>query len=256
VKTYAAFRRAWRPAAEGEPHPAIEEFVAAKLAHYADDRDFPARDGTSRLSPLIASGEITIADCAAAALAAPPRKGREKWLSELAWHEWFEHVKAEGLDAPRLEPRWDPPGELFERWRSGETGFPFVDAGMRELAATGWMHNRARMVTASFLVKHLHVEWRLGERHFAELLVDYDPAQNEGNWQWVAGTGIDAQPWFRILNPERQRERFDPDGAYCRRWVPEWGSGRYCEPLVDLAAEAAEAKRRYQAALEEARLSS
>ena len=131
-----------------------------------------------------------------------------------------------------------------------------MDAGLRELAATGWMHNRARMVTASFLVKHLHIDWRLGERHFADLLVDYDAAQNEGNWQWVAGTGIDAQPWFRILNPERQRERFDPDGDYCRRWVPEWETASYPEPLVDLAAEAAEAKRRYQAALEEARLSS
>jgi deoxyribodipyrimidine photo-lyase len=99
-----------------------------------------------------------VADCAAAAHAAAPTKGREKWLSELAWQEWFEHVKSSGLDAPRLDPHWDPPGERFERWKSGETGFPFVDAGMRELAATGWMHNRARMVTASFLVKHLHVD--------------------------------------------------------------------------------------------------
>ena len=248
MKTYAAFRRAWRPPSEGEAHPAIENFVSAKLARYADDRDFPAREGTSRLSPLIASGEITVADCAAAALTAPPTKGQVKWLSELAWHEWFEHVKSSGLDAPRLDPRWDAPGERFERWKSGETGFPLVDAGMRELAATGWMHNRARMVTASFLVKHLHVDWRLGEGHFSNLLVDYDPAQNEGNWQWVAGTGIDAQPWFRILNPERQRERFDPDGAYCRRWVPEWGTERYPLSVVDLGEEAAEAKRRYQAA--------
>jgi deoxyribodipyrimidine photo-lyase len=114
---------------------------------------------------------------------------------------------------------------------------------MRELVETGWMHNRARMVTASFLVKHLHVDWRQGEAFFAEHLRDYDPAQNEGNWQWVAGTGVDAQPWFRILNPERQRERFDPDGAYCTRWAP-----LSHEPMVDLAAEAAEAKERYRAA--------
>jgi deoxyribodipyrimidine photo-lyase len=248
VKTYAGFRRHWQPPREGEPHPAIEEFVAGKLAHYARDRDFPAREGTSKLSLLIASGAITVADCAASALAAPPGEGRQKWLDELAWHEWFEHVKSTGLDAPRLEPRWDPPGERYARWRAGETGFPFVDAGMRELAATGWMHNRARMVTASFLVKHLHVDWRHGEAWFAERLADYDPAQNEGNWQWVAGTGIDAQPWFRILNPERQRERFDPDGAYCRRWLPEWGTDAYPPPLVDLAAEAAEAKERYRAA--------
>jgi len=157
-------------------------------------------------------------------------------------------VKAQGLDAPLIEPRWDPAGERFERWRRAETGFPFVDAGMRELAETGWMHNRARMVTASFLVKHLHIDWRAGEGHFADRLVDYDPAQNEGNWQWVAGTGIDAQPWFRIFNPERQRGRFDPDGAYCRRWLPEWEAGAYPDPIIDLAQEAAEAKVRYQAA--------
>lgn len=242
MKTFAAFRRRWQPPREGDSHPAIDDFVQTKLARYATDRDFPAREATSKLSPMIASGEITVADCAAAALAAPPSAGRQKWLDELSWHEWFEHVKSSGLDAPLLEPRWDPPGERFERWRSGQTGFPFVDAGMRELAATGWMHNRARMATASFLVKQLHVDWRHGESHFAELLVDYDPAQNEGNWQWVAGTGIDAQPWFRILNPERQRERFDPDGEYCRRWE----QNGYSEPMIDLGAEAAAAKERYR----------
>jgi deoxyribodipyrimidine photo-lyase len=244
VKTFAAFRRRWQPAGEGTPHPRIEEFVETRLARYADDRDFPARDATSQLSPLIASGEITIDDCSAAALAAPPTRGRAKWLDELAWHDWFEHVKSSGLDAPRLEPRWDPPGERFDRWRAGQTGFPFVDAGMRELAATGWMHNRARMVTATFLVKHLHIDWRLGEGWFSERLLDYDAAQNEGNWQWVAGTGIDAQPWFRILNPERQRERFDPDGTYCARWQ----DAGYQEPIVDLAREDAEAKERYRMA--------
>jgi deoxyribodipyrimidine photo-lyase len=248
MRSCAAFRRRWRPAPTGERHAALDEFVEAKLARYAADRDFPARDGTSRLSPLIANGELTIDDCAAAALGAPPSSGRAKWLDELAWHAWFEHVKSEGLDEPRLEPHWDEPGERFERWRLGETGFPLVDAGMRELRATGWMHNRSRMVTASFLTKHLHVDWRLGEAVFAELLVDYDPAQNEGNWQWVAGVGIDAQPWFRILNPERQRERFDPDGDYCDRWVPAWRGAQYTEPLVDLAAEAEVARERYRTA--------
>ena len=244
MKTFAAFRRRWQPSRHGDRHDAIERFVLQRLPRYADDRDFPGRDGTSRLSPLIASGEITIDDCTAAALAAPPSRGREKWLDELCWHDWFEHVKSNGLDKPRLEPRWDPPGEQLERWQAGQTGFPFVDAGMRELAATGWMHNRARMVTASFLVKHLHLDWRLGEGWFAEHLVDYDPAQNEGNWQWVAGTVIDAQPWFRVLNPERQRERFDPDGAYCERWA----DGGYPEPMLDLKAEAAEAKQRFRTA--------
>jgi deoxyribodipyrimidine photo-lyase len=249
-RTFAGFRRAWEPTRkeERERHPLLDEFVATRLARYAGDRDAPARDGTSRLSPLIAAGELTIADCSAAALAAAPSRGREKWLDELCWHEWFAHVKDSGLDAPRLEPRWDAPGETLERWRSGRTGFAFVDAGMRELAATGWMHNRPRMVCASFLVKHLHLDWRLGEEWFAAHLSDYDAAQNEGNWQWVAGTGIDAQPWFRILNPERQRERFDPDGEYCRRWLPEWGTGAYPAPIVDLRAEAAEAQERYRAA--------
>jgi deoxyribodipyrimidine photo-lyase len=248
MRTYAAFRRRWEPPRDGERHPAVDAFVETKLARYADDRDAPGLDGTSRLSPLIAAGEVTIADCAAAALAAPPSRGREKWLDELCWHDWFEHVKSSGLDRPRLEPAWDDSEERLARWREGLTGFPLVDAGMRELRETGWMHNRARMVTASFLVKHLHVDWRLGEAWFAGLLRDYDPAQNEGNWQWVAGTGVDAQPWFRIFNPERQRERFDPGGTYCRRWVPEWGTERYPEPMVDLAAEAAEAKERYRAA--------
>jgi deoxyribodipyrimidine photo-lyase len=244
VKTYAGFRRHWEPAREGAQHDAIDEFVEIRLASYADDRDFPGREATSRLSPLIASGEITIEDCSAAALAARPSRGRDKWLDELCWHDWFEHVKASGLDTPLLEPRWDPPGEQLELWRAGQTGFAFVDAGMRELAETGWMHNRARMVCASFLVKHLHLDWRAGEAWFAERLVDYDPAQNEGNWQWVAGIGIDAQPWFRVLNPERQRERFDPDGSYCARWA----DGGYPEPMLDLKAEAAEAKERFRAA--------
>jgi deoxyribodipyrimidine photo-lyase len=248
VKTFAGFRRAWEPSRAGDRHEAIEEFVETRLARYADDRDFPGRDATSRLSPLIASGEITIDDCAAAALSARPSKGRAKWLDELCWHDWFEHVKDSGLDAPRLEPRWDAPAELFDRWRDGMTGFPLVDAGMRELAASGWMHNRARMVTASFLVKHLHIDWRVGEGWFAEKLLDYSPAQNEGNWQWVAGTGIDAQPWFRIFNPERQSERFDPDGSYCRKWLPDWETPSYPESMIDLAAEAAEAKERFKAA--------
>jgi len=244
MKTFAAFRRAWSPE-KGDPrHPALREFVETKLPAYADERDFPARGGTSRLSPLIAAGELTVGDCAAAAREAPPSRGREKWLDELCWHDWFEHVKSSGLDAPRLEPRWDPPCEKLERWRAGETGFPLVDAGMRELAEAGWIHNRVRMVTASFLVKHLHLDWRVGEAWFAERLVDYDPAQNEGNWQWVAGTGVDAQPWFRIFNPERQRERFDPDGAY----VDRWRRAGYAEPILDLAAEAAVAKERFRAA--------
>lgn len=169
---------------------------------------------------------------------------REFVETKLAAYADDRDFQSSGLDAPRLEPRWDPPGEKLDRWRAGETGFALVDAGMRELAASGWIHNRVRMATAGFLVKHLHLDWRAGEAWFAERLVDYDPAQNEGNWQWVAGTGIDAQPWFRIFNPERQRERFDPDGSYVERWR---GAG-YPEPILDLATEADEAKERFRAA--------
>jgi deoxyribodipyrimidine photo-lyase len=244
MRTHASFARRWQPDPGRPDHPALQEFVETKLARYADDRDFPARDATSRLSPLLAAGELTLEDCVTAAREAPPSKGRAKWLSELSWRAWYEYVKASGLDAPRLEPRWDPPGEAFERWRAGETGFPLVDAAMRQLAAEGWIHNRVRMVAASFLVKHLHLDWRVGEAWFAERLIDYDAAQNEGNWQWVAGTGIDAQPWFRIFNPERQRERFDPDGAY----VDRWRAGGYPTPMLDLGTEAAEAKERFRAA--------
>jgi deoxyribodipyrimidine photo-lyase len=140
----------------------------------------------------------------------------------------------------------------FERWAAGTTGFPFVDAGMRQLAATGWMHNRVRMITASFLVKDLHLPWQWGARHFMQHLVDGDLASNNHGWQWVAGTGTDAAPYFRVFNPAAQRERFDPDGSYVARWIPELGAaaGRsaYPSPMVDHAAERAEALRRYEAA--------
>jgi deoxyribodipyrimidine photo-lyase len=139
-----------------------------------------------------------------------------------------------------------------ERWAAGTTGFPFVDAGMRQLAATGWMHNRVRMITASFLVKYLHLPWQWGARHFMQHLVDGDLASNNHGWQWVAGTGTDAAPYFRVFNPAAQRERFDPDGSYVARWIPGLGAaaGRsaYPSPMVDHAAERAEALRRYEAA--------
>jgi len=138
--------------------------------------------------------------------------------------------------------------ERFRRWCEGTTGFPIVDAGMRQLAAMGWMHNRVRMITASFLVKDLHLPWQWGARWFLTHLVDGDIASNNHGWQWAAGTGTDAAPYFRVFNPTAQAERFDPDGAYRARWLPELDTGRYPAPMVDHAAERAEALRRYEAA--------
>ena len=134
----------------------------------------------------------------------------------------------------------------FEAWAAGRTGFPIVDAGMRQLLATGWMHNRVRMITASFLVKDLHLPWQWGARYFLRHLIDGDLASNNLGWQWVAGTGTDAAPYFRVFNPTSQGERFDPDGAYRARWLPELGSDRYPTPMVDHAAQRQEALARYQ----------
>jgi deoxyribodipyrimidine photo-lyase len=154
--------------------------------------------------------------------------GRAAFVRQLAWRDWFAHLT---FEHPRIpdEPvqegfgavRWRRDDAGFEAWKAGQTGFPIVDAGMRQLAETGWMHNRVRLITASFLVKDLLIDWRKGERWFRHLLVDGDVPQNAGNWQWVAGTGPDAAPYFRIFNPTTQSRRFDPTGAYIRRWVPE-----------------------------------
>jgi len=147
--------------------------------------------------------------------------------------------------------RWDVGPEAdarFEAWVAGRTGFPLVDAGMRQLAATGWMHNRVRMLCASFLVKDLHIDWRRGASHFMHLLIDGDLASNNHGWQWTAGTGTDAAPFYRVFSPDRQAERFDPAGAYVARWVPEYGAPGYPEPIVDHGVERVEALARWQEA--------
>ena len=128
---------------------------------------------------------------------------------------------------------WRDASVEFERWCQGKTGYPMVDAGMRQLNATGWMHNRVRMVVASFLTKHLLIDWRLGEQYFAEKLLDFDLASNNGGWQWAAGSGIDAAPYFRILNPTSQQEKFDPKFSYIKKWIPEYGTPSYVKPMVD-----------------------
>lgn len=203
----------------------------AHLDDYRKTRDFPAADGTSRLSVHLRFGTVSARELAAYAHARSLERGGEgaqTWLSELVWREFFAQILWHRPDVvdrcfrPEYDRlQWRNDRAHFDAWRAGSTGYPLVDAAMRELSTTGFMHNRLRMVAASFLVKDLLVDWRWGERHFAELLLDYDLASNNGNWQWAASTGCDAQPYFRIFNPVAQSERFDPDGSFIRRFVPE-----------------------------------
>ena len=227
--------RAWRDLPPDPRAPRGGEIEAARLLaelggprlrRYAEDRDFPARDGTSRLSPHLHFG--TISPRALFAAAEDAGTSGRKLQQELAWRDFFHHLLfhfprvARESFRPEFEDfpwREDPAG--VAAWQEGRTGYPFVDAGMRQLATTHWMHNRARMAVASFLTKDLHVDWRVGEKWFERELADADLANNNGGWQWAAGTGADAAPYFRILNPVRQSQRFDPDGAYIRRYVPE-----------------------------------
>lgn len=198
-----------------------------RLAQYAAERDFPARDATSRLSVHLRFGTLSIRELVRH-VHGREQPGAQAWLSELIWREFYFALLAARPDLPEHSFRrefdqlqWDHDEHSLAAWREGRTGYPLVDAAMRELAGTGFMHNRLRMLTASFLVKDLGQDWRRGERHFAALLLDYDLAANNGGWQWSASTGCDAQPWFRIFNPVTQSRRFDPRGEYIRRWVPE-----------------------------------
>jgi deoxyribodipyrimidine photo-lyase len=193
------------------------------LAHYDDRRDDAAADATSRVSPYLHFGCVSALELARRLR---DRKGGEAFVRQLAWRDfyaqllWFRPELAHDDVRPESAPRWrNAPGDL-EAWKAGRTGFPFVDAGMRQLRAEGWMPNRLRMVTASFLTKDLRIDWREGAQHFLDLLVDGDVANNQLNWQWVAGTGTDANP-HRVLNPTLQGRKHDPDGAYVRRWIAE-----------------------------------
>lgn len=196
------------------------------LERYAADRDRLDREGTSRLSQDLKFGTIS----PGVVLAAVERAGAgaPKFVSELAWREFYHHLvwrHPRMLDEPLRSEfaavEWDANAERVQRWKDGQTGFPAVDAAMRQLLATGYMHNRARMIVASFLTKDLHIDWRVGQEHFMRHLVDGDVANNSGGWQWASSTGTDAQPYFRVFNPALQSKRFDPEGSYIRRWVPE-----------------------------------
>lgn len=200
---------------------------ARQLDAYADCRDLPALDGTSRLSPHLRFGTLSVRSAVALA-AQTPGPGAATWLNELIWREFYQQLlwhfpqaASESFKPQYRHLGYDNRQDWFDAWRDGLTGYPLIDAAMRQLTGIGWMHNRLRMVVASFLVKDLLIDWRWGEAHFAELLLDFDLAANNGGWQWAASTGCDAQPYFRIFNPVTQSQRFDPDGAFIRHWVPE-----------------------------------
>ncbi|MEP1891614.1 MAG: deoxyribodipyrimidine photo-lyase, partial [Cyclobacteriaceae bacterium] len=205
------------------------------VENYEQRRDFPAIDGTSRVGVHLRFGTLSIR--AAVRFA---QKHSEVWLNELIWREFysmilahFPHVVDRAFKPKYDNIPWINDENQFQKWCDGMTGYPIVDAGMRELNATGYMHNRVRMVTASFLTKHLLIDWRWGEVYFASKLLDYDLASNNGGWQWAAGTGTDAQLYFRVFNPYSQQEKFDPDMAYIKKWVPEFESSDYSSPIVD-----------------------
>jgi deoxyribodipyrimidine photo-lyase len=205
------------------------------LEGYAANRDFPARNFTSKLSVHLRFGTISIRKVTALAIL-----HSEAFLTELIWRNfysqilwYFPHVTTRAFKPIYDNIRWENNLDDFSAWCKGETGYPMVDAGMRELNQTGFMHNRLRMVTASFLCKHLLIDWRWGEAYFAGKLNDYDLASNNGGWQWAAGSGCDAAPYFRIFNPELQARKFDPDFEYIRRWVPEFDTPEYPKPIIE-----------------------
>ncbi|MFB3778349.1 MAG: deoxyribodipyrimidine photo-lyase [Bryobacteraceae bacterium] len=235
----------WQP---GEPgaRRQLERFLREALASYPASRDLPGIEGTSRLSPHLHFGEISPSRVWLAMLGTmgTSRAGAQAFLRQLGWREFAYHILHSHPGSPREALRqefasfpWRMDRRLLEAWTEGRTGYPLVDAGMRELRQTGWMHNRVRMVAASFLVKHLLIAWHEGAAWFWDALLDADLANNTFGWQWVAGCGADAAPYFRIFNPTVQAAKFDPDGRYVERWVPELKKGeKYPAPIVEHAA--------------------
>ncbi|QJD58387.1 deoxyribodipyrimidine photo-lyase [Pseudomonas sp. gcc21] len=255
------------PAGEAEAGERLERFATERLDDYNRDRDLPAKPGTSQISAYLAAGVLSPRQCLHAALRSNRGEfetgspGAVTWINELLWREFYKHIlvgypqvsrhKAFRSATEVLPWRHDP--QALAAWQQGRTGFPLIDAAMRQMLATGWMHNRLRMVVAMFLSKNLLIDWREGERFFMQHLIDGDLAANNGGWQWSASTGTDAVPWFRIFNPVTQSRRFDPDGRFIRYWLPElatldnrsiheptsagdlFGTADYPPPIVDLA---------------------
>ncbi len=223
----------------------------ALLKKYSEVRDIPSTDGTSHLGIHLRFGTISIRQ-----LVRQTKEASTVFLSELIWREFFlqiiwhfPHVVTSCFKPKYEAILWRNDETEFDAWCHGNTGYPMVDAGMRELNATGFMHNRVRMVVASFLTKHLLIDWRWGEAYFAEKLLDYELASNNGNWQWAAGTGCDAAPYFRIFNPSEQARKFDPKGEYIRKWIPELETSKYPFAIVDHQMARARALKTYREAL-------
>ncbi|MCF0038762.1 cryptochrome/photolyase family protein [Dyadobacter fanqingshengii] len=229
------------------------EISAELLENYETSRDFPAMEGTSRIGIHLRFGTVSIRELARFA-----KKHSNLYLNELIWREFYQQIlsnfphvgKGKAFRAPYDDINWGYDKEAFQKWCDGKTGYPLVDAGMRQMNAIGFMHNRVRMVVASFLAKHLLLNWRLGEAYFAEKLLDYDLAANNGGWQWAVGSGTDAAPYFRIFNPEAQAKKFDPKGEYIKKWVPEFGTDAYPEPMVDHKMARERCLREYKKALD------
>ncbi len=222
----------------------------SQIANYKETRDYPALDSTSYLSPHLRFGTVSIRK-----LVNWANRKNQTFLSELIWREFFiqilysfPHVANRNFKSAYDGIQWQNNEDDFKRWCSGTTGYPMVDAGMRQLNQTGYMHNRVRMVVASFLCKHLLIDWQWGEAYFAEKLLDFELASNVGNWQWAAGTGCDAAPYFRVFNPEIQLKKFDEKGIYIRKWIPEFTLG-YNKPMIDHAFARERAIATYKAGI-------
>ncbi len=253
-KSESWWQQQW-PAGENEATKRLDEFVGSNINHYKERRDFPAQSGTSSLSPYLASGVISVRTCWEKAGSLGNNEAVYTWKNELLWRDFykyvmvhFPHVCTNKAWNPKYDSiAWRYDEEEFARWTRGQTGFPLVDAAMRQLLERGWMHNRLRMVVAMFLSKNLLIDWRWGERWFMQHLIDGDFSANNGGWQWSASTGTDAAPYFRMFSPIRQSERFDPDGEFIKTFVKELRSERpktihdpakleseYYQPVVDL----------------------
>ncbi|MCE0483303.1 MAG: DNA photolyase family protein [Methylacidiphilales bacterium] len=246
------------PAGERAGRESLGRFMAEDVLQYASRRDFPAEEGTSRLSPHIRMGTLsprTVVAMAEKAAEAHPKMHphAETFVKEMIWRDFyrqvlwhFPHVATSSFKPEFNELKWENDKRFFDAWCEGRTGFPLVDAGMRQLNAKGWMHNRLRMITATFLTKDLLISWQWGERYFMQKLIDADLASNNGGWQWCAGTGTDAQPYFRIFNPISQARKFDPEGVFIRRYVPEADTLAYPAPIVDHARQRLKALALYK----------
>ena len=225
---FKKFENIWIPSEENASKQ-LQDFIKTNLENYSDGRNFPSITGTSKLSPFIKFGQIHVEtiwdECAKQKIKSI---GKSKYLAEIGWREfnhslinYFPHMLKSNYSKKFDKFPWEKNSKFLTAWKKGLTGYPIVDAGMRELYTSGWMHNRVRMIVGSFLVKHLLIDWKEGEKHFKNCLLDYSAANNVAGWQWVAGCGADAAPYFRIFNPILQGEKFDKEGRYVRKWVPE-----------------------------------